>query len=81
MLANLGLGLGSTALLRPDLELAHGAHFALACGVAGLLVAAALLSRHIQRSEPARRAHPLLGLLALLVAALAVFTGLALLPL
>jgi ABC-type transport system involved in cytochrome c biogenesis permease subunit len=81
VLANLVLGLGSTALLRSDLELAQGAHFALACGATGLLAAAALLSRRIPQSEQARRIHPALGLLALLAAALAVFTGLALLPL
>jgi hypothetical protein len=81
VLANLALGLGSTALLRRDLELAHGAHFALTCGAGALLSVAALLSRRIPRSDAARRVHPLLGLLALLAAALAVFTGLALLPL
>ena len=81
VLANLALGLASTAWLRHDLELASGVHFATTCGVGGALAVAAALSRWIAASAAARRIHPLVGLLALLLAALAVFTGLTLLPL
>lgn len=81
MLANLGAGAFSTWKLRPDLELAGSAHFRLGLTVATLLTATALLSRRIATSDVARRLHPLLGLIALLLSGLQIFFGMPLLPL
>ena len=53
----------------------------LALALVAVLLIAERLSRRIQTSPTARRVHPLLGMLALLIAALQVFFGLALLPL
>lgn len=79
--ANFALGLLSTWLWRRDLELASGAHFWLGGAICAVLAAAALLSRRIASSPGARSAHPALGMLALLLAALQVFFGLSLVAL
>ncbi|MEO2167621.1 MAG: DUF4079 family protein [bacterium] len=73
------MGLISTILWRPDLEIAGGWHFRTGVAIVLLLGAGALLSRHIHDNERARRIHPLLGATALLLAALQVFLGLPLL--
>ncbi|MFP6664406.1 MAG: DUF4079 family protein [Deltaproteobacteria bacterium] len=73
------MGLVSTILWRPDLELAGGWHFRIGAAIVLLLGAGALLSRHIHDSQRARRIHPLLGATALLLAAVQVFLGLPLL--
>jgi uncharacterized protein DUF4079 len=80
-IANAAFGLLSTWLWRHDLEPASGWHFGLAVALVAVLLVAQQLSRRIHTSPMARRVHPLLGMLALLVAALQVFFGLALLPL
>lgn len=80
-LANAAFGLLSVWLWRRDLEPASGWHFGLALALVSVLLAAERLSRRIPTSASARRVHPLLGMLALLLAALQVFFGLALLPL
>ena len=81
MLANLVVGLLSTWQLRPDLEVAKSAHFRLALLIVLLLTVAALLSRRIATSDTARFLHPTLGLIVLLLTAIQVFFGMALLPL
>lgn len=81
MVATFGFGLLSTWLWRPDLELGAGWHFRLGLASTALLAAAAWASRRIDSDERARRFHPLLGMLAVLAAALQVFFGLGLLPL
>jgi hypothetical protein len=81
MLVNFGLGCWSTVQLRPDLELAAGMHFRLGLAIAVLFTAVAMLSRRIGGSDTARFLHPALGLTALLLAALQVFFGMAMLPL
>lgn len=80
-IANFGLGLLSTWLWRRDLELVAGAHFWIGGAICLVLSAVALLSRHIATNDTARRAHPALGMLALLLAALQVFFGLSLVAL
>jgi hypothetical protein len=74
-------GAASTWLWRPDLELGDGWHFRLAVAIVAILGVAWLLSRWLPESGTARQLHPLLGLLALLLAALQVFVGMGLLPL
>lgn len=81
MLFNAGFGVLSVWLWRPDLERAQGAHFSVGAAVVAVLAAAAWLSRRLPGDELARRLHPLLGMLALLLASLQVFLGLPLLPL
>lgn len=78
---NFGLGLLSTWLWRADLALAEGWHFRIGAAICIVLAAAALLSRRIATSPGARRAHPALGMLALLLSLLQVFFGLALVAL
>lgn len=78
---NFALGLGSTWLWRADLEVAGGAHFWIGAAICVVLAAAAVLSLRIRTSARARSAHPALGMLALLLSALQVFFGLALVAL
>ena len=80
MVANLALGVVSTWALRADLELLRSMHFRLGLGIVALLSAAALTSRRL-RNDTARLLHPILGLLAVVLAALQVFFGMPLLPL
>jgi len=80
-IGNFALGVLSTWLWRGDLELAAGAHFWIGAAICLVLTAVALLSRRIATSPAARRAHPALGMLALLLAALQVFFGLSLVAL
>ena len=81
MIFNAAAGALSVWLWRPDLELAGGAHFVIGSAVVVVLGAAALLSRILPENDLARRLHPLLGMLAALLASLQVFLGLPLLPL
>jgi hypothetical protein len=81
MLTNLGAGFFSTWCLRPDLTLASSTHFRIGLLVVAFLSVAALLSRRIAASDRARVLHPILGLLALVLAGLQVFFGMPLLPL
>ena len=74
-------GVLSTWLWRRDLEIAGGVHFWIGAAICLVLTGAALLSRRIAISAGARRVHPALGMLALLLAALQVFFGLALVAL
>ena len=78
---NFAFGLLSTWLWRRDLELAAGAHFWFGVAICAVLSVVALLSRRIATSAGARTAHPALGMLALLLAALQVFVGLSLVAL
>ena len=78
--ANSALGVLSTWLWRPELELAGGWHFRLGAAILLLLAGGAALSRRLPHSERARLLHPLLGLGALLLALVQVFFGLSLLP-
>lgn len=78
--ANVVIGLGSTWLWRDDLELGGGAHFWIGLATFAVLAAAAWISRRLP-DERAKRLHPLLGMLALLLASLQTFLGLQLLPL
>jgi len=73
-------GTAATCLWRKDLEPASGWHFWIGLAVVGLLSTGALLSRRVPDDETARTIHPVLGLLALLFAALQVFFGMPLLP-
>ncbi len=73
-------GVAATWLWRQDLELASGWHFWIGLGVVALLSTGAALSRQVPENQTARRIHPALGLLALLLAALQVFFGMPLLP-
>ena len=79
--ANLAVGVASTWGLRRDLTLADSAHFRISFVLLAVLTAGALLSRWIRVNETARWLHPMLGLLALVLAGLQVFFGLPLLPL
>jgi hypothetical protein len=81
MLANLGIGALSTWYLRPDLTLAGSAHFRIALLIVAVLSVVAFLSRHIAANDTARLLHPILGLIALVLAGLQVFFGMPLLPL
>ena len=81
MLFNAAFGVVSVWLWRPDLERDQGAHFLVGAAVVTVLTLAAWLSRRLPGDELARRLHPLLGMLALLLASLQVFLGLPLLPL
>ena len=81
MLFNFGFGCWSTWRLRPDLTLAAGMHFRFGLAIAVLFTAVAILSRRIAASDAARFLHPALGLVALLLSALQVFFGMAMLPL
>ncbi len=74
-------GLASTLWLRPDLAVADSIHFRIGLALVCVLGAGALLSRRVAVEPLARRLHPALGLLALLLAALQVFFGLRLLRL
>jgi heme A synthase len=81
-LANFAGGVLSTWLLRPDLE--HDqthTHFQIGLAIVALLTTAALTSRWLARSRAARQLHPILGLLALLLAGLQVFFGMPMVPL
>ena len=80
MVANLAGGLLSTWLWRADLELARSMHVRLGLAIVALLSVAALTSRRLG-NETARRLHPILGLLAVVLAVLQVFFGMPLLPL
>ena len=80
-LANFLFGLLSTWLWRGDLELAGGMHFWIGTAICVVLGLAALLSRRLPGDARARRVHPALGMLALLLSALQVFFGLALVAL
>jgi hypothetical protein len=74
-------GVLSTWLWRRDLEPASGLHFWIGAAICAVLGVAALLSRRIPTSAGARTVHPALGMLALLLAAVQVFFGLALVAL
>ena len=78
---NFGLGILSTWLWRSDLDLAAGPHFWIGGAICVVLAVTAMLSRRIADDATARSAHPALGMLALLLAALQVFFGLALVAL
>jgi len=73
-------GIAATLLWREDLEPAGGWHFWIGLGVVTLLSTGALVSRRVPDDGRARRVHPALGLLALLLAVLQVFFGMPLLP-
>jgi hypothetical protein len=81
MAVNFALGVLSTWLLRPDLELAVDAHFRIGLAVLALLTVAAFLSRRIATDATARLLHPMLGLLAVVLSALQIFFGMPKLPL
>jgi len=73
------MGVFSTWAWRPDLDLASGWHFRIGLAVILLLTAGALLSRRVPSDSRARLIHPILGMVALLLAALQVFFGMPLL--
>lgn len=75
-----GSGLAATLLWREDLDTAAGAHFQIGCAVVLLVTLGAILSRFIPGNETARRIHPAIGMLALLLAILQIFFGMPLLP-
>lgn len=81
MVFNVAAGLLSVWLWRSDLELAAGAHFTVGIAAVAVLAGAAWLSRSVPEDDVARRLHPVLGMIAALLAALQVFLGLPLLPL
>jgi len=81
VLASWAIGLGTTAWLRDDLDLASSLHFRTGCALAVLLTGSALTSRGLRRgSRVAREIHPWLGAAAVLVAAAHVVTGLRIMP-
>ena len=80
MVANVALGVVSTWMLRADLEVLRSMHFRLGLGIVALLSVAALTSKRLA-NDTARLLHPILGLLAVVLAALQVFFGMPLLPL
>ena len=73
------MGIFSTWVWRPDLDVAEGWHFRIGLAVVLLLSAGALLSRRVPSDRRARLIHPILGMVALLLAALQVFFGMPLL--
>ena len=73
------MGIVSTWLWRPDLDIASGWHFRIGVAVIVLLSTGALLSRRVPDDPRARTLHPLIGMIALLLAALQVFFGMPLL--
>jgi len=76
VLANWVLGLATVVLVRSDLEPARSGHFLVGSVLVALFTLAALLSRRIPFDERARRAHPWVGGLALLLCGVQVFLGL-----
>ena len=80
VLLTLATGILATWLWRPDLHVAGGMHFWIGLLVAALVSTGAVLSRWLRTDARVRRIHPLVGLLALLFAALQVFYGMPLLP-
>jgi hypothetical protein len=81
MVANLVAGILTTWTLRSDLDARGPMQFRLGVAVVLLMSVAALLSRRVRSNDTARVLHPLLGLLALVLAGLQVFFGMPLLPL
>ena len=73
-------GIAITALWRDDLTVADGTHVWIGMLIPAILSIGALLSRRVPDNEYARKIHPAIGLLALLLAAVQVFFGLPLLP-
>ena len=80
MLFNFGFGWWSTVVLRRDLDVAAGMHFRLGVAIAAIFTAVAVASKRIAGSDAARRLHPALGLIGLLLGALQVFFGMTMLP-
>ena len=81
MLFNFAFGWWSTVAFRRDLDVAAGMHFRLGLAIAVLFTAVAVLSKRIAGSNAVRLLHPALGLVGLLLSALQVFFGMAMLPL
>ena len=81
VLVNFAGGIVSTWRVRADLELAGSVHFRLGLLVVVLFTAVAVLSRRVATSDTARRLHPFLGLLAIVLSGLQIFFGMPLLPL
>lgn len=75
-----GAGPASVHWLRSDLELADSRHFAFGFGAVATFTAAALASRWLARSELAKIAHPILGMLGVALALALGVTGMNLLP-
>jgi hypothetical protein len=65
---------------RSDLDFADSGHFRVGCYVVAVLSVAMVLSRLIDRVPNGRVIHPLLGALAVLLAAFQVFLGLQIMP-
>ena len=73
------MGLSSTWLWRPDLDIASSWHFRIGILIITLLSFGAMLSARIPKSPRAKALHPVIGMIALLLAALQVFFGMPLL--
>ena len=65
---------------RADLEVAASGHFRVGTGIVVALGSAAMVSRWIGDGDWARRLHPWLGAVAVLLAGVQVFLGLQIMP-
>jgi Protein of unknown function (DUF4079) len=81
MVGNFVAGTITTWALRPDLTARGAMHFRLGLAIVVLMSGTAFVSPWVRTNETARLLHPLLGLLALVLAGLQVFFGMPLLPL
>lgn len=81
VLANWLAGLATVHWLRPELEESGtSGHYLLSNVICALFTAAVLLARRIDVDERARRLHPVVGAVTLLLCGVQVFLGLQLLP-
>lgn len=80
LLVSFGIGLASTVYLRDDLDGGASGHFGVGSASLTLFTAAAMLSRAMDRLPWARRVHPWLGALGVLLAGVQVFLGLQIMP-
>ena len=74
-------GLGTMwAWRRPEYETAESGHFAVGSLICAVFTAAALLSRSVPTDPRARRLHPIVGAVGILLCGVQIFLGLQLLP-
>jgi hypothetical protein len=76
MLLSWAGGLATVWAVREDLEVAASGHFTVGSGIIALFTLGALLSRRVPVDPWARRLHPWVGALALLLSGVQVFLGL-----
>lgn len=73
-------GIGSTLLLRPDLQLGETWHLALGLVCVALMGLAALLTRYFTKNAQLRKVHPWIGIAAVVLGIAQAIVGIELLP-